>query len=742
MLNPVLALLLVLNPLADGKVHGRVIDASTEVAVIGAEVRLTGDGTSRVTRTSITGDYEFTDVAAGDYRIQVIHPGYESADIRVVLSTERSLHVDVTLAVRPVEMAPIVARALRVPAPGSGDPAPELQPPRSLANTYANRLTPRSASPLSDMVAAGPRNDGGGPDDSGGQYDHVLYLWGSGTDRGRVFVDGATLIAPLHMGGLMAALDPDLMQSAALRSGGSSSRYDGGASYIMDYVTRRAESQALTTSGEFDPITTRILFEAPLSSRAGVMIGARRVNSEIVDFMMDGPYGYGYADLLVRANSGIGQSGTVRLTAVATRERIELPRDQDVDDASWNNLAFSLGWRDRSGPSFYTLGGTFSRGVADLPLLSAPGGHMVATVERRSASGERHWTGSRTSGLFGLEFEHLYFDRMSHADSAPFTVEYDQAVSCIQGLPCFGTTTAALAGYTDFNWRPSATFSAQAGLRVAYRPETQRWDALPRASVTTMLGQRTAVTLAAGRYSQPFAAVSISPAEVQITLNQTSSEILRAIAEVAYANQVEFSVVRSGEPSSISAIVYVRHHEPGPGAKHRVTPGVDVTWSYDRNGLSAALGYSLAIEPSASDTSAVPLVRHLATASIGAAWGPMNLRVNAAFGHGLPVTSIVLEHGTRGVASAAVTDPEDLGAQVTPTDSTERPYFRLDAELSARWTTHRLSRRITVAPYAKLVNALSHRDAMFYYYDRGVDAEPRPLARLGAVPVLGIRWSF
>jgi hypothetical protein len=43
----------------------------------------------------------------------------------------------------------------------------------------------------------------------------------------------------------------------------------------------------------------------------------------------------------------------------------------------------------------------------------------------------------------------------------------------------------------------------------------------------------------------------------------------------------------------------------------------------------------------------------------------------------------------------------------------------------------------------KILNALNRRDAIFYHFDRGdSQPEPRALAALPILPVLGLRWKF
>src|SRR5690606_33031598 len=117
----------------------------------------------------------------------------------------------------------------------------------------------QGTSALADMVAGGLERDVPQPD--GGRNAHVLYIWGSSGERGRVLIDGASLNGPLHLGGMLPPVDPELLSAAELRSGGVSPRHDGGTTYVMDFATRPARADGMRVSGEADLLTGRVAFE-------------------------------------------------------------------------------------------------------------------------------------------------------------------------------------------------------------------------------------------------------------------------------------------------------------------------------------------------------------------------------------------------------------------------------------------------------------------------------------------------
>jgi hypothetical protein len=392
------------------QVSGHVMDVKSGDPVAGALIWLTGR-TIHMARSSATGAYTFVDVPAGSYCVRVDSPGFETPKLCIGVTTSASMVVDLPLTMRPVAIEPLVVRSAR----GSGAGRTETRGD-SLEATLLDRKLSLPGTPSLSMAAAqlGELTHMPAPDQSAGRRPHALYLWGSSAERGRVMLDGASLSAPLHLGALLPALDPDIIAAAELHSGGISPRYDGGTTYIMDYSTRSAADRP-GTWGELDLLAGRVGAETPISDRGRAIVSARRVNDEVIDGLASSRFGYAYADVLGRADLDVGESGGVQLTVLATREAVTIPRDLDDDRAAWTNRAATLAWhRDRYN-TVQSARFAISRGVADLPLLSAPGGHLGASLDRYSGTVEQRWYAGSLHWGAGAEIEHLTFRRRSRA---------------------------------------------------------------------------------------------------------------------------------------------------------------------------------------------------------------------------------------------------------------------------------------------------------------------------------------
>jgi hypothetical protein len=736
MLRAALVLLLACVSAADAQVRGRVLDAQSGDGVEGAYVRLTGRAVDRVATTASDGAYAFAGLVAGEYRLHIVHPGYDSASVRIAIGEGREALLDVPLTLRPVPVARIVVASERgtTPLPASSDSA--ARAPVAPAHGARATLGPQSASALADMVAADLAREPP-PDREGGRRPHVLYIWGSSAERGRVMLDGASLNAPLHLGAMLPPIDPDLLATAELRSGGISPRFDGGTTHIMDFTTRPGSPAARRVWGEADLLVGRFGGELPIGASAAVIGSVRRVNDEIVDLLLGRPFGYAYADALVRADAGLGRAGHVQATVLATREGVRIPRDLDTDEAAWRNLAIAAVWRDGIGDAERrSLHASFSRGIADLPLLSAPGGRAAAALDRYAKTAQQRWSLGDHAGILGVELEHLRFDRQGRADSEPTLPPQNGPVQCTASLPCLAAAASGIAAFAETAWQPVHGVAARAGIRLAHGPGDGGVHVLPRFAATKLLGGSSAITLSAGRFSQAYAALP-DDADAQVDPPNRPAEIDVAVA-TARATHIELNVTRRATRTAFAASAFVRHHEPGDdGAAGFVTPGFDLSWGVRAAGLNVSLGYSAVHSGAALDGRQL---HQLAAVGLGANRGAFRFNVSGAYGNGLPLTPIVLERAAQPPPSWATAD----AGSVTAARSTlpARAFVRVDAAAGAEWRPRWNGREISIVPYMKLVNALGQRDALFYYHEAGSIGEPRPLGALPAVPVIGVRWQF
>jgi hypothetical protein len=593
-----------------------------------------------------------------------------------------------------------------------------------LLGTHTSAMAGAQLGDLTHMPAADP---------SGGRRPNALYVWGSSVERGRVLLDGASLSAPLHLGALLPPLDPDVIAGASVHTGGISPRYDGGTSYIMDFTTRRP-SDELRLWGELDLLASRIGAETPINGRGRAIVSARRVNDEIIDGLSASRFGYGYTDALARADVDLGADHAVHVTAVMTHENVDIPRDLGEDRASWINRAATLVWeRDRAGDMrSATL--AVSRGVADLPLLSAPGGHLEAGLDRYSGVVQRRWRAGPLGWDAGAEVEHLVFRRISRATEDPATGE-QRPVQCTALLPCSHARATLASVFAELSFSPAHAVATSFGARTMYDLDSDRVHVLPRASVTFLPDERWALTLAGGRFSQAYVRETpLSPVEMRVDAPID--------VDVAHATHLELGVARRSPGLAVHAGAYVRYHARVEPTTHtRTVPGADVSVELVTRPGTLSFAYSISGGSSPSADDDIP-TQQLATAAFHTDRGRWTFDVTTAYGSGLPLTSIVLESPAVEEGGSQPLSALQPGATGDPARS-GHAWLRVDARIGAEWQLGSGDRTIRIMPFARIVNALSQRDALFYFQDDDeIGQPPTALARIPAVPVIGLRWTF
>jgi hypothetical protein len=207
---------------------------------------------------------------------------------------------------------------------------------------------------------------------------------------------------------------------------------------------------------------------------------------------------------------------------------------------------------------------------------------------------------------------------------------------------------------------------------------------------------------------------------------------------VTHASQLEVHVARRSAQSALAASLLLHRYEGGNGVRAWTSPGGELSWAWTDGVWAATLGYSV-LGRRRTPRDSVAEYQHMAAASIAATRGRVSLGLSSAWGSGMPLTSVVLEEPTTELVSAP---GDDIVTSQSPRPLDDRTYFRVDARLGAEWAAHLFGRPVRLTPYARLVNGLSRRDALFYYQDAGPPGEPQPLAALASLPVLGLRIEF
>ncbi|MCC6930455.1 MAG: TonB-dependent receptor [Gemmatimonadaceae bacterium] len=734
-----------------GEVRGRVLDAGADVPLASAFVVLEGNGTARMATSALDGGFVFPAMTPGHYTLLVTRAAYRPTRLGLVVPEGSALVLDVQLTRLPVSLSAIVVQASRDDEPALA-PGIEALNARYADGASSSRAATLLASPgaMTSAILGVVPGRGAGDPGSGGDG-RTLFIWGAKDAGARVTLDGIPLGAPLHLGGLLPVVDEDVMAPARMWSGGAPARYDGGTDYVLDLRARPAATDSLRLWATIDVLSERAGGELPLGSRGSLMAGVRRVNDGRVAQWAGADPGYAYGDGFVRLQLQPAAGDELRATALVTDEALDLPRDQGIDNARWGNRAGSLAWertRERHGT---LLRAGLADAVIDLPLLTLRAGHLRADSRRLAVLAEHRWGTTRAVTAVGVEGERMDVQRTVAGDStgAPLT-------SAGSGDPCpiasacdqvpvmarvAGTTGAV---YVDHRRLLAPWLQLGVGGRAVMAPsafDAGRVTFLPRLALEATPSGGSALRLGVGGYSRT--ATLFDESGGATVLPSTGLAASAPVGGGAWlsqstAMQLEVGASQRWSHAGVSAVAYwQRPQRTGVGQSALRHRGIDLMWQYARGATSLTASYSrVAREVRAWDRdSAAEVVssRLEQVASLGAAARLWRLygSLSASYARGLSFAAVVLESANRS-APASTSSGNVVSASAESALPPQRSFLRVDATISSRVCVAGPSCRVVLAPYARVLNALDRRDAIFYYRE----SPSRDPGRLGWLPAL------
>ena len=716
-----------------------------------ATVELEGaSGGLRAAEADGQGRFRFSQVAAGEYVIRVTHIGYRTYETGITVG-DSGLRVDIALITNPVRMPGVRVRGRTTEVPTAGD---------SIASSIAPGIAMRMLEQGTGLASAGLLEALGGlpggrpPDDS-----DVLLLRGSALDLKSVSLDGAPVYTPFHVGGLLPSFDEWLVGSGSIWVGAAPAEHDGGLNYILDVRTRSPDRNRVHASAGLDMLGARAGLSLPLTARAGVLLGGRGLHNGLESIMNRGPSPYAYRDALGRLDVDLGASVRLRATGFWNEEAVHL--DYPSTGAS-NSLPDRAEWGNRAGSAALVaplldgeLHWTAARGRYDagLPLGGSLPAYASGSTTRTESELRLRWPradgGSLRVGVGVEALDGVYAARGLDDDGAVrvFDSEAD---------------TWMWSGHGDLHRPIGSAGSMRLGVRVSQLAGDSPRLA-PRLGFAFPLSDQAVLAISAGRYHQ---IVTAAEREVPVGLVREVDPmspapiVQRTLFELATANHLVVSLDQMLTPRTRLGLdgYYKRFSGLGLGTGTTLTSsGVDLRVRRGGDRFYGWVGYSLSWhwteERSVSDRFSG---RQLLSAGLrGQLSGWSGLDITLAYGGGLPLTAVA--NSTDGLEAAdpdfdepidiVIPDPTTvaLGAAREDPALTGGPsgdFLRLDASVHGLFPVQWGGREHVLKPYVKLLNALDRRDALFYYFEPWRGDDPRPLADLSILPVLGLEWRF
>lgn len=732
-----------------GVIQGRVVTEATGSPVASALVEV--DGVQDIVAiTDRQGHYRLAAVPIGLRTVRAHHLDHMPLEVAITVSTGGVVNLEFSLEMRPVPLDTLRVSRRRLGHEPDTLPDPAIEVDGDMMGQKVGALGAPGVAELGLVEAI--RGGGAEPPDAS----DVLYVRGAAADLRAVYLDGAPVYAPVHLGGMTDPFFPGLLRSGKTRSGGASPRYDGGVSYILDLETRSGRGGALRSEGAIDLAVASVVFEGSPARETNVLLAGRGVHGLGVDVFGEDNLPSGYGEAFGRLDQALGQGGEFSVSGYWNRETVDLGSAVDDEAVRWGNLAGSLRIQ-KDVPDGRVV---FTAASGDFNTRLPVAGPRPATLDGRSERRRLAADVTHDRGPARLEFG-LGFDRTRIRHEAT-TFLPDLQLPVTTALDVYGD---AVSGYAGAHYVLSPDLMVSGGLRAGAfaTSEDDRFDAHfgPRTSVQWRAAPAAVITVGIGRYHQ----------FVQNAQNFPNAEELVDLAEAISRQSPETADGRLLEVAGATHYVASLERVLGEGFRLGVegffkafdaparsvgsdvqTTGLEILMVRRGSYLEGSLGYTRGWVWSGGDpryANSVFAGKELIDAEVSASLAGLSLKVRSSYAGGLPFTAIP-NPATEPPQPETVAASQMLGRRVpgVPSESgssgralTAGSYLRLEGELARTWLGADPLQPSQFTVYVRVLNGLDRREAMFIQVDSdGPGAEDGEPIRF--LPIVGVRWAF
>jgi hypothetical protein len=327
---------------------GKVTDAKTGEALIGATIQLVG--TSIGTATDAQGAY-LLNAKSGTLVLEFKYLGYETKTVSLQVS--KNTTVDAILKPVSIETQEITV---------TGD-----KPDKNITSTEMSRveLSGEKIKQLpvvfgeADVLKSITLLPG---IKSGGEGSTGFYVRGGGPDQNLVLMDDAVIYNPSHLLGFMSVFNTDAVKNIEIIKGGMPANYGGRLSSVLNVNLREGNDEEFSVNGGVGLISSRIMFEGPIKkNKSGFMVAARRTYIDVLvqPFLTSEQKsnGYYFYDFNAKFHVYLGPRDKLFFSGYFGRDifNFRSPTNKDVTfSTGWGNAAATLRWYHSFNKKFYS----------------------------------------------------------------------------------------------------------------------------------------------------------------------------------------------------------------------------------------------------------------------------------------------------------------------------------------------------------------------------------------------------
>jgi hypothetical protein len=478
-----------------GTIRGRVVDSGSATPRGGITVAVLA--TTLTATTGSNGRFIISRVPAGERQIRVRGIGIVEITIPVLVGAGDTASLDV--AVQP---SVVSLEAMRIDAAEAEREAFVSKPNVGAIGLSARAMqaVPRlgEADPMR-VIAMTPgvqsRND----------FSTGFNVRGGESDQNLILLDDYPIYNPFHLGGLFSTFISSATRNLQLYNGAAPARYGGRLSSVIDVQSKEDPRPGIHGNADVSILASTISAGGAIGARGTWQVAGRRTYADqVAKAFTDDDVPYYFRDEHAHATYELPRGFRLSATLYDGRDVLDGSFGQISDSSSdAGEGRFFLDWGNLVG------GATLSRSI-----YTASGDSTI--VSQRLSTSRFSTTYDAGSGAKTL-FNELHDLRLSgsvarfgrsHSTSVGYDVSR-YAIDYRRGSPA-GTLDliesrqepTALGVYLDDLWRLGARVLLSSGVRAEWMTEAEWNSVSPRVSLKVLTSERSAITAAAGRFTQ------------------------------------------------------------------------------------------------------------------------------------------------------------------------------------------------------------------------------------------------
>jgi hypothetical protein len=744
-----------------GSIAGRIRAADTHAPLAGAVVIISGS--SRVAQTDEQGRFTLAPLSAGSYTLLVRRIGYAPGSIRdVIVADDAAADVVGELEPAPPSLDSVLVRSATAAAASPAQLSPAS--PRAVLSRDEIEAAPQLAP---DAFRALARVPGVSSSDLSAGF----RVRGSPNREVLLLFDGVELYEPFHLrdfDGALSIIDPTVLGSAALNTGGFGARFGGHLAGVLELSSRDdAPTDGNTVLAASVGGLGAMHRSSFASGRGDWIVSARRgmLGTALSITGDDRGLSPHYYDAYSRLRFHPSESQEISLSVLRSGDDLRFDADDMATLQSDNTSSYAwVNWRSKLSPRlsraavlsyarlYWKRDGWNDGGEQpELDVSDRRTFHAIALREDWSidAASWLHLDAGAELQRLDASYDYTRLQMRPRVLAARWVSESNDADAALAPV------SHAVGMYISQRIRPVKALTLETGVRYDHRSETGVGTVDPRASLALEVSEGTTLRASWGRYSQP---QQLYELQVQDGVSQ--------IAPPERADERSIAIERRDGSLTLSLAAYDRRRLRINPRFINLESSIDVfpetaldrvriaPVSGDARGIEAAASsvvgslrwsasYALAFNNDIVDGRRVPSAfeqRH--TLHIDLDWQPSeSWRVSAAWQlhSGWPVTPITFEvdslrDGTHHIRA-------EYGAM---NSGRLALYHRLDLRVSNERTLG--IGRLSV--YVDLFNAYDRDNPRGLGYTvtdwnaARADVHKRSMSQLPLLPTVGARWVF